>query len=212
MKNAAKLIAVFLAGAGVGCIGSYLYLKKKFDNDVIFEVTKEVEKLRAEKNGESDPEKSPEYENKVPDPEDLIEVKTPTGLPNYIQKNVTVTDYTKMAIKNNIDIPEDVDVSEIVSHENTEKPIAHLIAVDKYEDLFNDHKSESLLYYSDGTITDDYDNVWYRSLDQFIPNATTDDFDSDGYMYAEKEGLDGDLILYEIVKQNISYNEATGKE
>lgn len=212
MKNAAKLIAVFLAGAGVGCIGSYLYLKKKFDNDVIFEVTKEVEKLRAEKNGESNPEKSPEYENKVPDPEDLIEVKTPTGLPNYIQKNVTVTDYTKMAIKNNIDIPEDVDVSEIVSHENTEKPIAHLIAVDKYEDLFNDHKSESLLYYSDGTITDDYDNVWYRSLDQFIPNATTDDFDSDGYMYAEKEGLDGDLILYEIVKQNISYNEATGKE
>ena len=212
MKNAAKLIAVFLAGAGVGCIGSYLYLKKKFDNDVIFEVTKEVEKLRAEKNGESNPEKSPEYENKVPDPEDLIEVKTPTGLPNYSQKNVTVTDYTKMAIKNNIDIPEDVDVSEIVSHENTEKPIAHLIAVDKYEDLFNDHKSESLLYYSDGTITDDYDNVWYRSLDQFIPNATTDDFDSDGYMYAEKEGLDGDLILYEIVKQNISYNEATGKE
>ena len=212
MKNAAKLIAVFLAGAGVGCIGSYLYLKKKFDNDVIFEVTKEVEKLRAEKNGESNPEKSPEYENKVPDPEDLIEVKTPTGLPNYIQKNVTVTDYTKMAIKNNIDIPEDVDVSEIVSHENTEKPIAHLIAVDKYEDLFNDHKSESLLYYSDGTITDDYDNVWYRSLDQFIPNATTDDFDSDGYMYAEKEGLDGNLILYEIVKQNISYNEATGKE
>ena len=212
MKNAAKLIAVFLAGAGVGCIGSYLYLKKKFDNDVIFEVTKEVEKLRAEKNGESNPEKSPEYENKVPDPEDLIEVKTPTGLPNYIQKNGTVTDYTKMAIKNNIDIPEDVDVSEIVSHENTEKPIAHLIAVDKYEDLFNDHKSESLLYYSDGTITDDYDNVWYRSLDQFIPNATTDDFDSDGYMYAEKEGLDGDLILYEIVKQNISYNEATGKE
>ena len=212
MKNAAKLIAVFLAGAGVGCIGSYLYLKKKFDNDVIFEVTKEVEKLRAEKNGESNPEKSPEYENKVPDPEDLIEVKTPTGLPNYIQKNVTITDYTKMAIKNNIDIPEDVDVSEIVSHENTEKPIAHLIAVDKYEDLFNDHKSESLLYYSDGTITDDYDNVWYRSLDQFIPNATTDDFDSDGYMYAEKEGLDGDLILYEIVKQNISYNEATGKE
>ena len=212
MKNAAKLIAVFLAGAGVGCIGSYLYLKKKFDNDVIFEVTKEVEKLRAEKNGESNPEKSPEYENKVPDPEDLIEVKTPTGLPNYIQKNVTITDYTKMAIKNNIDIPEDVDVSEIVSHESTEKPIAHLIAVDKYEDLFNDHKSESLLYYSDGTITDDYDNVWYRSLDQFIPNATTDDFDSDGYMYAEKEGLDGDLILYEIVKQNISYNEATGKE
>lgn len=212
MKNAAKLIAVFLVGAGVGCIGSYLYLKKKFDNDVIFEVTKEVEKLRAEKNGESNPEKSTEYENKVPDPEDLIEVKTPTGLPNYIQKNVTVTDYTKMAIKNNIDIPEDVDVSEIVSHENTEKPIAHLIAVDKYEDLFNDHKSESLLYYSDGTITDDYDNVWYRSLDQFIPNATTDDFDSDGYMYAEKEGLDGDLILYEIVKQNISYNEATGKE
>lgn len=212
MKNAAKLIAVFLVGAGVGCIGSYLYLKKKFDNDVIFEVTKEVEKLRAEKNGESNPDKSPEYENKVPDPEDLIEVKTPTGLPNYIQKNVTVTDYTKMAIKNNIDIPEDVDVSEIVSHESTEKPIAHLIAVDKYEDLFNDHKSESLLYYSDGTITDDYDNVWYRSLDQFIPNATTDDFDSDGYMYAEKEGLDGDLILYEIVKQNISYNEATGKE
>lgn len=212
MSNAVKYLGMFLAGAGVGCIGSYLYLKKKFDNDVIFEVTKEVEKLRAEKNGESNPEKSPEYENKVPDPEDLIEVKTPTGLPNYIQKNVTVTDYTKMAIKNNIDIPEDVDVSEIVSHENTEKPIAHLIAVDKYEDLFNDHKSETLLYYTDGTITDTYDNVWYRSLDQLIPNSSDEDFDSDGYMYAEKEGVDGDLILYEIVRQDVSYNEATGKE
>ena len=205
MKNAIKGIFIFLLGAGAGCAGSYFYLKKKFDKELV----NEVEKLK-----EPQPEViiDEKYEEEVPDPEDFIEVKQPTGVPSYAKKSSNVTDYTKMALKSHIDIPEDLHVEEILGTEDEKKPTAHLITVDKYEDLSYDHRVESLIYYSDGTITDNYDNVWYRSLDQLIPNASDLDFDESGYLYAEKIDDNGDAVLYEVSKQGMTYNEATGEE
>ena len=202
MNNTIKGIFIFLLGAGAGCAGSYYFLKKKFDRELV----EEVENLKKPKK--DIPE---EYTEEVPSQEDFVEVKA-TGLPNYAQKDVNVIDYTKMALKGNIDVPSDITVEDILKSETIEKPIAHLISVEKYEELSFDHKVESLNYYLDGTITDNYDNVWYRSLDQLIPNATEEDFDATGYLYAERENSNGNAILYEVAKQTMTYNEATGNE
>ena len=201
MNNVIKGIFIFAAGAGVGFAGSYFFLKKKFDKELV----EEVENLKVPKEKVKE-----EYQEEVPEQEDFVEVKA-TGIPTYAQKNVSITDYTKMALKDRIDVPENVDVTEILN-DNTTKPTAHLISVDKYEELSYDHRVESLIYYADGTITDNYDNVWYRSLDQLIPNASDLDFDDSGYLYAEKVEDNGEAILYEVSKQAMSYNEATGEE
>ena len=207
MKNVIKAILIFAAGAGAGCAGSYFFLKKKFDKELI----DELDRIKDMPESKEEPEEA-DYIQEVPDPEDFIEVKQPTGIPSYAQKNVTVTDYSKMAVKGNIDIPSDVDVTDIMDIEPSERPIAHLISVEKYEELTCDHKQENLLYYSDGTITDDFDNIWYRSLDQLIPNASEEDFDEDGYLYAERIDPGQEPVVYEVSRQFMSYNEATGKE
>ena len=179
----------FLIGAGVGCIGSYLYLKKKFEKDL----NKGLEQARKYKGTSLEPPKEEIKEEIKPVPSDNSIV--------FFEKNEkpNVIDYAKIAMA------KEPKTKPVQKHED--RVDLYLVSKERYEEMSDDYDIEDLIVYSDGVVTDIRDKIFTKDFTELVDNVSFEDFDDEGYLY-----IADDLRkkVYEVSMDQRSYKEVFG--
>lgn len=178
---------MFLMGACAGCAGTYILLKKKYDNDM----TEELVKIKRHYEGGNEPTKAKEPPKKTEDihPEfETGEVSPPPTKPD-------LKDYAHMIVEKEKPAP-------IRSKEEVSTDLRILSSKEEFEDLSDDYRVEDLIIYSDGVVTDIRDNIVFDKFQDVIGAIQGEDFDDDGYLYVADDLRNR---LYEISKDERSY-------
>lgn len=180
-------ILMFLMGACAGCAGTYILLKKKYDEDM------KEETLRIKRYYEEKKEKRNEPNDEPPKKElheefEVDETSVPSVKPN-------LTDYAHMIMEKEKPAP-------IRSREEVSTDLRILNSKSEFEDLSDTYRVEDLIVYADGVVTDIRDNVVFDKFQDVIGIIKGEDFDEDGYLYVAD---DLRSRLYEISQDERSY-------
>lgn len=189
MRAEVKETLIFLAGVGVGALGTYIIFDKRF-NTMLDE---EVEKVRAYRDS-AKPDSKPEEELVNPDTDDIPKPNTAP-----IEKP-PIFDYARLSINKH---------KEESTKKEEEHHSMHLITPSKYEDLSYDYESHELICYKDGVVTDITDKIIFNALDDMVPNLSMDDFDDRGTLYVAD---DDSSKMYTVSLDNRTYSDVFGED
>lgn len=181
--------AMFMAGATVGSVATWLYLKKHYEQ-IAQEEIDSVKAVFAER-------KNVEYTSK-PDTADIAKLKP--DLVDYaakLQKEGYVN-YTEYSAKNN-------DGEE---KENSMPDEPYVISPEEFGESDN-YEQINLTYYADGVLADDNDEV----MDDIESTVGEDFADHFGDYEDDSVHIRNDRLRcdYEILKDNRTYDEVAGE-
>lgn len=175
-----KSAIMFLVGACVGCAGTYILMKKKYENDIEVELIKMKQHYSKKECPEKEPPK-PDI-SKEPDEEEAVQPEKP-ALKDYAHM---LQEKAKPVLKQRTDISTDLRVLDEA----------------EYDELSGEYRIEDLIVYSDGVVTDIRDNIVFDKFQDVIGMIRPEDFDEQGYMYVAD---DLRSRLYAISKDERSY-------
>lgn len=159
----------FIAGGGIGVLGTHLYYKKNFDKRIdeeVEEIRSAIEEGYASKPVLKEPEEDPDLMDKVQRARDKGDLFAYARELNENREHENYSKYSKEYKTETEELPEEVEV--------TPEPVdIEIIAPDEYDTL--NYKTMTLYYLRDGVLVDtdgeiihDVNNlVGYDSLDQF---------------------------------------------
>lgn len=191
MKN----FLIFLLGACAGGAGAYYYSKKKFDEKLTDEtesVKKYYDEYYSNYYGKDIVVNNASEDKETEEPEKQESIK----------ERVSVTDYAKMALK-------ETPVKENRTKEDIGTDLRVLSGKNEFEDLSDDYRSEDLVIYADGIVTDVYDKIVFNKDDDISKAIAAEEPDFDGYVYVAD---DLKSRIYEVSKDYRTYAEVFGED
>lgn len=146
-------VFTFIFGAGIGAAGSWYFLKNYYDQKTQEEINS-VKELYSKKNEEKIEEKTEIEEEKEVDLKEYYSIAKEKG---YVKTDYNAISKKDISSEETLEEEgEDVDISEPSEESNQKEP--YVIYPEEYGEREN-YKTLSLVYYSDGVLADEQDNV-----------------------------------------------------
>jgi hypothetical protein len=186
MNKGVQFIFAFSVGAAVGAVAAWKYMKARYERIINDEIDAFIEEYTGKKRQYTGPQDADEAAKTVTDEE--------------------VNQYESTIISNSYAVREDV---EEMNAKKEKHP--YVIPPEQYGER-DGYDVESLNYYADGVLTDDWDNV-IEDVEGVVGKESLEHFGEyeDDSVFVRNERLKTD---YEILRDNRtfgSYNQ-TGKE
>ena len=212
MTENVKRVLIFVAGAGIGVLASWRFFKKKYEriaNDKIASVT---EHYRNKVTKAEEPTDISSSDNAQEEDDDAILERQMTEYKSlaarYASKvngrteedceETTVTEYTQV----------DGEFVPVKSYKEKGGDIVNRPYVIKPEEFGNgDYETVSLTYYSDGVLTDDFDNP-IEDIDYYVGEESLDHFGEyeDDSVFVRNDNLETDFEIL-LVEESYYVNE-----
>ena len=190
-------ILAFTVGAVVGSAATWYFVKTKYERLAQEEIDSVKETFAGFKKpeGEEKPQEEPEAESEV-----TVEAS-----------DATVAEYAKVLAKagytnysNAEDIPDEIPPEPVTDKTEARDNAPYVIPPDQFGE-FDDYDTISLMYYADGTLCDDNDEI-LEDPDNVVGPGATDHFGEydDDVVYVRNDRLKVD---YEILRSLKTYEE-----
>lgn len=193
MKNLIKYSVVSVVSAAISGISTYFFMKKKMEADALEKANREIEDMRAYFEKKYSKNKNVDISDK-----NKLESSNKKEDEPYIPTSNEVVNYKDIISKNNYN--KEVDTGE-VDYGNV------VIPPDEYGEN-PDYDQYSFTFYSDGVLTDEYDNV-INDVNYMVGNEALLSF---GKFEKDSVFVKNDIrkTYYEILKDDESYEEYFG--
>lgn len=190
MNKGVQFIFAFSLGGAVGAVAAWKILKARYERKINDEIDAFIEEYTGRNQRYEGPQQSDEVEPTEEDEED----------PEQIE-------YEETIVSNSYAVREDV---QEMKESRGKKP--YVIAPERFGEL-DGYDVESLNYYADGVLTDDWDNV-IDDVEGVVGRASLETFGQyeDDSVFVRNERLKTD---YEILRDNRtfeSYNQTRKEE
>lgn len=195
-KDLLSKVLIFIGGAAIGSVLTWKFVKEKYER----EKNEDIEAMREDYREAKEKLKDEEMLANIPDEyfEDQADVEAKK-------------EYKRMTSMYEGSHGDDIETEEVIRMRKANGP--RVISPSEFEDLVDEgYSTETLYYYEDGVLTDDYDNV-IEDVEEMVSEEALKHFgdyeDDKDTVYVRN---DNHHCLYEILRDTANFSDKYPEE